>query len=220
MGAQSIPLDRTIPRLGPAGFKRFPRKKKEGEGGSGECKVQSAEWGKKLYALAPIVAMQSAAAKEFARRAPICEPSRILPLAEDDPALGQVIGRKLDLDLISGNDADEILSHLSRHVGHHFGPRFELHTEPRIGQRLGDGPFHFKGIFFLRHAPLAITRDVRQLDNAPVSSVGIPGRLERGCGGRWEAYELELCLQAWPLSASGSAACDKNHDANSDDDVG
>src|ERR1700676_4859557 len=60
----------------------------------------------------------------------------------------QVIGRELDRNAVSGQDADKILPHFSRNVGEDLMLVFELHAEHRVGKRLNHGGHHFDGIFF------------------------------------------------------------------------
>lgn len=45
---------------------------------------------------------------------------RLLLLSVSNAAAFQVVGRKLDGDLVAGEDADEILAHFSRNVGEHL----------------------------------------------------------------------------------------------------
>src|SRR4029453_769856 len=75
----------------------------------------------------------------------------VLPLAIDDPALGQIVGRKLDVDLVARNDADEVLTHLARDMGHHFAAGVELHAETRIGEGLCDRAANDERFFFGCH---------------------------------------------------------------------
>ena len=74
---------------------------------------------------------------------------RGLALAVCDAALGEIIGRKLDSHAVARHDADEVLSHPTGNVSHHFGAGLKLDTEPRVGECLGDGAFDFEGFFFL-----------------------------------------------------------------------
>jgi hypothetical protein len=43
-------------------------------------------------------------------------PAKPSPLAENDSRLGQVVGRKLHRNLVPGDDANEMLAHLTRDV--------------------------------------------------------------------------------------------------------
>ena len=64
-----------------------------------------------------------------------------------DAATGKVVGRELDLDAVSGEDADVVHAHLSRDVGQHLVPVLELDPEHGIGQRLDDGALEDDRIF-------------------------------------------------------------------------
>src|SRR5690606_25629492 len=68
-----------------------------------------------------------------------------------DAALGQVVGRHFDLDAVTGQDADVVLAHAPGDVRDDLVPVLELHTEHRVGKRLGDRAFEFNDIVF-RHA--------------------------------------------------------------------
>src|SRR3990170_2536018 len=68
-----------------------------------------------------------------------------------DPAAGQVIGRELHLDLVPGEDPDEVHAHLAGHVCQHLVAVLELHAEHGVRQRLHHGAFDLDRIFF-RHA--------------------------------------------------------------------
>jgi hypothetical protein len=70
--------------------------------------------------------------------------------AVGDPGLAQIIGRHLDGHLVSAQDADVVLSHLSRDMRSYDVSVFQLDAEHGVGKRLDYGPFHFN-MFFLRH---------------------------------------------------------------------
>src|SRR5258708_12952231 len=61
-----------------------------------------------------------------------------LPLlvAVDDPSAGQVVGRKLDRDLVSRENADEILAHLAGNMRQPLGLVFQFNAEHPVRQRL------------------------------------------------------------------------------------
>jgi hypothetical protein len=66
----------------------------------------------------------------------------------DDSTLGQIIGRKLNPDLVSGHDTNKMLAHSASHVSQNFVTGFQFNLEPRIGQCLHNGSFNFKRIVF------------------------------------------------------------------------
>src|SRR4051794_32121602 len=57
-----------------------------------------------------------------------------LLVAVRDPPTLEVVGRDLDLDAVTREDADPVHSHLSGAVGQHLVPVLELHFERRIGE--------------------------------------------------------------------------------------
>ena len=70
--------------------------------------------------------------------------------AIDDSALRQVVGSHLHGDLVSGQDTDVVLTHLSGDVRGHDVTGLELHAESSVRQGLDDFAFHLDRIFF-RH---------------------------------------------------------------------
>ena len=82
-----------------------------------------------------------------ARRA-VCVGSLV---AVDDTASGEVVGAQLDDNSILGQDADVVLTHLSRNVAENHVAILELHTEHRVRQGLNDRAFHLNDAVFLRH---------------------------------------------------------------------
>src|SRR6266852_8425194 len=72
------------------------------------------------------------------------------PLLESirDAAPGQVVRRQLDLDLVPGQDPDEVHPHLAGDVGQHLVAIVQLDAEHRVRQRLHHGPFHLDRVFF------------------------------------------------------------------------
>ena len=75
--------------------------------------------------------------------------------AVDDAALGQIVGRHLDGDLVAGEDADVVLAHFPGDVRSHNVPGFELHPERCVRQSLDDFAFHLNRIFFRHPQPVA-----------------------------------------------------------------
>ena len=63
---------------------------------------------------------------------------------------GYALGRKVDSDLIAGENADVVLAHLSRYVCSDNVPIFQLNAEHGIWKRVDDLAFHFD-LIFLRH---------------------------------------------------------------------
>jgi len=55
-----------------------------------------------------------------------------------DSAAGEVVGRKLDLDTIAGEDADVVLAHLSGDTSEDTVAIVELHPKHRAGERFDD----------------------------------------------------------------------------------
>ena len=53
-----------------------------------------------------------------------------------DAALGEVVGRHLDQDLVAGEHADAVLAHLAGGVGDDLVLVLELHPKRRVGQQL------------------------------------------------------------------------------------
>src|SRR2546421_5302211 len=75
---------------------------------------------------------------------------RVLLVAEDDPAPGQVVGRQLDPDAVADQDADVELSHLARGVGQDRLACLQLDLEHRIRQRLDHLGIHLDRLFLAR----------------------------------------------------------------------
>jgi hypothetical protein len=60
--------------------------------------------------------------------------------AVGDAALGQVVGRHFDLDLVAGEDADVVLAHAPGDVGDDLVAVLQLHPEHGVREGLGDVP--------------------------------------------------------------------------------
>src|SRR5712691_3097178 len=71
-------------------------------------------------------------------------------VAEDEPALLEIVGRHLDRHAVAGERLDPVLLHLARRVGDDGLPGVELHAKARVGQNLGDQTFELDQ-FFLGH---------------------------------------------------------------------
>ena len=90
------------------------------------------------------------------RESKVAARERELAFAVDDPALGQIVRREFDANSIARHDADEVLTHSSRDVGHDNVSTFDLHAEPRVREGLGNGTLDLKSFFLLfRHKKLA-----------------------------------------------------------------
>ena len=88
----------------------------------------------------------------FDRCRPITTPRAIrLTTAIDDAALGEIVWRQLNGDLIASQDADVVFAHLARDVRNHRVPVRELNSERGVGKGVNDTTFHLDGILF-RHA--------------------------------------------------------------------
>lgn len=65
-----------------------------------------------------------------------------------DAAAGEVVGRKLDLDPVAGQDADVELAHFAGNVGQHFVTVFQLDAEHGVGQGFLHHAVDLNGAFF------------------------------------------------------------------------
>src|SRR5262245_60494166 len=74
-------------------------------------------------------------------------------LAVDDPALGQVVGRHLDDDLVPREDLDVVHAHLAGHVGQHQVPVLQLDPEHGVWKGFLDGGLHPDGLFLDHKSP-------------------------------------------------------------------
>src|SRR5690606_18558124 len=63
--------------------------------------------------------------------------------AVGDATLGEVVGGQLDLDLVTGEDADVVLAHLARDVRGDDVTIFQPNTEGGVGEGVNDLTFHF-----------------------------------------------------------------------------
>ena len=70
--------------------------------------------------------------------------------AEDDTALGEVVGRERYLHLVAQDDADGIFAHLAGGVGENLVPVFELHAKHAALQNFTDSSVNFN-LIFARH---------------------------------------------------------------------
>src|ERR1700679_2924002 len=58
--------------------------------------------------------------------------------AECDPAFGQIIRGHLDIDAVTGQDADAVFTHFTAGMGQNDMLVVELYAEHRVGQQLSD----------------------------------------------------------------------------------
>ena len=69
-------------------------------------------------------------------------------MAESNSALGQIIGRHLDIYLIADQNADAELTHLAGGACDDFVVVLEFHPEHRVGQLFRDGARKLQQFFF------------------------------------------------------------------------
>ncbi len=67
---------------------------------------------------------------------------------EDDPALGQVVGRHFDMDAVADDGPDAVAPHLSGRVGDDPDLVVQRHSEPAVGQDLVDDALDRQQLFF------------------------------------------------------------------------
>src|ERR1700733_6980120 len=77
-------------------------------------------------------------------------------IAINNSAAVQIVGGKLHRNFVTRQDANEILSHLARHMRQHLVLVLQFHLEHGVGQRLQDHGHHFNRVFFT-HSLLAFS---------------------------------------------------------------
>src|SRR5438132_24700 len=82
-------------------------------------------------------------------RATRADPGRSIPVAVDDAAARQVVGRQLDADAIPGRDADEVATHTAGRIGNQLVAALDLDLEHRVRQSLRDDRVHDYSRLFL-----------------------------------------------------------------------
>jgi hypothetical protein len=87
--------------------------------------------------------LKAAAAAPWASRA-------LVLVSEIDAALGQVVGRHLERDLVPGEDADAVLADLARGVRDHLGAVRERDPEAGVREHLAHDAFHLDQLFLRR----------------------------------------------------------------------
>src|SRR5882724_571188 len=75
--------------------------------------------------------------------------------AEDDPTLGEVVGREFDRDPVAGQDADVVLAHAAGDVGEYHMAVVQFDAEGGVGKGLHHLAFHLDAFFF-SHKPAAV----------------------------------------------------------------
>ena len=102
--------------------------------------------------------------------------------AVDDAALGQIVRRHLDGDLVAGEDADVVLAHFPGDMRSHNVPGLELHPERCVRQSLDDFAFHLNRIFFRHPQPVANEKAANSARKAWLAST-FQGAGNRGTSG-------------------------------------
>ena len=74
-------------------------------------------------------------------------------MAVGDPALGQVVGGKLQGDAIPGQNPDAITAELAGQMGQYGAVLVKLHAEQTAGEFFNDGACDFNVIFFAHSPP-------------------------------------------------------------------
>ncbi len=72
-----------------------------------------------------------------------------LLIAVGDSPAGEIVRCELNLDLVTGKDADVVAPHLSRDMAQYVMTILELDPEHGVRERLGDGAFEHDRIFFM-----------------------------------------------------------------------
>ena len=111
----------------------------------------------------------------------------LLSLSIDDATLGQVIRRQFHSNLVAWNDPDEVLSHSSSHMCHHFTSGFQLDPKPRVGQCLCDSTFDFEGLFFFSQN---LTSNTKMLSRVKPSPATEKHRCSRETGSEAPIWQL------------------------------
>ena len=81
------------------------------------------------------------------RRHGRCTATLALDVAEGDPALAQVVGRHLERNRIAGKNADVVLLHAARGIGHQLMAVLQRDAKTGIRQHLGHGALHLDQFF-------------------------------------------------------------------------
>lgn len=105
-----------------------------------------------------------------------------LPLAKGDAALGEIVGREFNPDLVTGDNPDEVLSHLAGNVGVDDVPTINLNPKPGVRQGLGDDALDLKCLFFFRHGVPVENGDANSPNCILPAGIRPVDCLEGGCG--------------------------------------
>ena len=77
----------------------------------------------------------------------------------------EIIGGEFHHHLISGEDFDEVHSHLSRNMGQHLMAVFQFYPEHRIGKGFQNLPFHLDRVLLWHNVSIrALKRALRLID--------------------------------------------------------
>ena len=82
-------------------------------------------------------------------------------LAEDDPALGQIVGRHFDMYAVSNDRSDTIATHLASSVADDAVLIIEGDAETSVRQDLVDRAFHRDELFFRQTIALSVRKIIR-----------------------------------------------------------
>ena len=85
-----------------------------------------------------------------------------------DAAFAEIVRRQLNANLVPRNNPNEVFAHPSSHVRHHFIARFQLDSETRIRERLGNSTLDLKGLFFFCQLSTLFKEAYQAVAPAPV----------------------------------------------------
>src|SRR5690606_24704026 len=71
-----------------------------------------------------------------------------------NPAFAQVVGGQLHLNLVAGQNADVVLTHLAGNMSRYYVPIFQFYPEHRIRKGINYLTFHFNVIIFCHSSPV------------------------------------------------------------------
>jgi hypothetical protein len=90
----------------------------------------------------------------LALRRPVARRGALVLVAEDQPALLEVVWRHLDGDAVARESLDAVLLHLAGRVGDDFLPRIKLNAVAGVRQDLGDETFELDQLFLCQRLSL------------------------------------------------------------------
>src|SRR5690606_28032059 len=79
--------------------------------------------------------------------------------AVGDATFAQIVGGQFYANLVTGQDPDVVLAHLSGDVRSNDVPIFQLHAKHGVGQGVDDSTFHFEAVFFRHSVKPSISND-------------------------------------------------------------